>query len=72
MNDCNPKIKFIANYSREETSFLDVAVKRTDNHLVIDLHIKSKEMNKYLHASSYHGYHTKRSIHYSQALFLTL
>ena len=59
MNDCHPKIKFIANFSPGETSFLDVAVKRTDNDLVIDPHIKPKETNKYLHASSYHRYHTK-------------
>lgn len=70
VNSYLPKIKYIDNYSREEISFLDVAVKRNDNHLVTDLHIKPKETHQYLQASSYHGYYTKRSILYIQVLRL--
>ena len=63
-------IKFTADYSREEIHFLDVSVRKRNNHLVTDLYIKPTDTHQYLHASSCHVYHSKNSIPYSQALRL--
>ena len=63
-------IKFTANYSQEEINFLDVSVRKKDNRLVTDLYIKPTYTHQYLHASSCHVYHSKKSIPYGQALRL--
>ena len=49
---------------------LDVSVKKTNKQLVTDLYIKPTDTHQYLHASSCHVYHSKKSIPYSQALRL--
>ena len=69
-NCYHPTIKFTADYSREEIHFLDVPVRKTNNQLVTDLYIKPTDTRQYLHASSCHVYHSKKSIPYSQALRL--
>ena len=61
---------FAANYSRKEVKFLDVSVRKKDNQLVTDFYIKLTDTQQYLHASSCHVYHSKKSIPYSQALRL--
>ena len=63
-------IKFTANYSREKTSFLDIEEIKKGNQLVTDLYIKPTDTHHYLHASSCHVFHSKKSIPYSQALKL--
>ena len=70
LNSYHPTIKFTANYSREKISFLDVEVIKKGNQLVTDLYIKPTDTHQYLHASSCHVFHSKKSIPYSQALRL--
>ena len=70
LNCYHPTIKFTANYSRNKVNFLDVSVRKKDNQLVTDLYIKPTDTRQYLHASSCHVYHSKKSIPYSQALRL--
>ena len=48
----------------------DVSVRKKNNQLVTDLRIKPTDTHHYLHASSCHVYHSKKSIPYSQALRL--
>ena len=68
LNCYHPTIKFTANYLRKE--ILDVSVRKKNNQLVTDLYIKPTDTHQYLHASSCHVYHSKKSIPYSQALRL--
>ena len=68
LNSYHPTIKSTANYSRK-ISFLDVEVIK-GNQLVNDLYIKPTDTHRYLHASSCHVFHSKKSIPYSQALRL--
>ena len=71
LNCYHPSIKFTWDYSREKINFLDVNVIRKDNQLITDLYIKPTDTHQYLHASSCHVYHCKKSIPYSQALRLS-
>ena len=68
LNSCHPTIKFTAEYSKEKIIFLDVSVRKVSSHLVTDLYVKPTDTHQYLHASSCHVYHSKKSIPYSQAL----
>ena len=70
LNCYHPSIKFTWDYSREKINFLDVNVIRKDNQLITDRYIKPTDTHQYLHASSCHVYHWKKSIPYSQALRL--
>ena len=70
LNSYHPTIKFTANYSRENISFLDIKVIKKGNQLLTDLYIKPTDTHQYLHASSCHVFHSKKSIPYSQALRL--
>ena len=70
LNCYHPTIKFTANYSRNDINFIDVSVRKKNNQLVTDLYKKPKDTPLYLHASSCHVYHSKKSIPYSQALRL--
>ena len=76
LNCYHPTTKFTANYSRKEIeterNFLDVSVRKKNNQLVTDLYIKPTDTHQYLHASSCHIYHSKKSIRYSQALRLNI
>ena len=70
LNCYHATIKFAANYSQEEISFLDVSPRKKNNQLVTDLYIKPTDTHQYLDATSCHVYDSKRSIHYSEALRL--
>ena len=48
--------------------FLDLDVKILGRKIVAELNIKATDRHQYLHYTSSHPYHTKRSIVYSQAL----
>ena len=54
--------------SFKDVSFLDLKVSLTKCKLSTDLHIKPTDCHQYLHYSSGHPEHTKRSIVYSQLL----
>ena len=70
LNCYHPTIRVIANYSREEINFLDVSVRKKNNQRVIDLYIKPTDTHQYLHISSCHVYHSKKSIPSIKALRL--
>ena len=70
LNCYHPTIKFTAEYSRAKINFLDVTVIKKGNQLVTDLYIKPTDTHQYLHASSCHVSHCKKSIPFSQALRL--
>ena len=70
LNCYHATIKFTAEYSREKINFLDVIVMKKGNQLITDLYLKLTDTHQYLHASSYHVSHCKKSIPFSQALHL--
>ena len=61
-------LKFTYESSKKDISFLDLKVSLTKGKLSTDLHIKAADCHQYLHYSSGHPEHTKRSIVYSQLL----
>ena len=63
-----PNLKFTYESSKKDISFLDLKVSLTNGKLSTDLHIKATDCHQYLHYSSSHSEHTKRSIVYSQLL----
>ena len=67
-NKFHPNLRFNHEHSRKHVTFLDLDVKIIDHKILTDLHIKATDRNQYLHYTSSHPYHTKRSIVYSQAL----
>ena len=68
LNRYHPSIKFISKYSRERIDFLDVEIIKEGNRLLTDVFVKTTDTHQYLHATSCHAYHLKKSIPYSQAL----
>ena len=70
LNCYHPTIKFTAEHCRAKINFLDVTVIKKGNQLVTDLYIKPTDTHQYLHASSCHVSHCKKSIPFSQALRL--
>ena len=64
----HPNIKFTHESSTESILFLDLRVKLSQGKLESDLHIKPTDRHQYLHYSSSHPGHTKRSIVYEQTL----
>ena len=49
-------------------NFLDVTVPLIDGQIETDVYVKPTDSRQYLHSSSCHSYHSKKSISYSQAL----
>ena len=66
----HPSIKFTHKWSNQTVDFLDVQVTIKENKLSTDLFVKPTDTHQYLHSSSCHAFHSKRSIPYSQALRL--
>ena len=71
LNTFHPNIKFTHESSKECISFLDLSVSLSGNKLSTDLYIKPTDRHQYLHYSSSHPDHTKKSIIFSQALRLS-
>ena len=67
-NHYYPGFKFTSKYSRERIDFLDVEIIKEGNQFLTDVFVKSTDTHQYLHATSYHVYHSKKSIPYSQTL----
>ena len=67
----HPIIKFTYKSNKENIRFLDLNVSLSGNKLTADLHTKSTDKHQYLHYTSAHPPHTKRSVTYSQALRLS-
>ena len=70
LNCYHPTIKFTAEYSRAKINFPDITVIKKGNQFVTYLYIKLTDTHQYLHASSCHVSHCKKSIPLSQALCL--
>ena len=68
LNTFHPNLKFTHEFSEKSVTFLDLKVNLSNGSITTDLHIKPTEKHHYLHFSSSHPDHTKRSIIYSQAL----
>ena len=68
LNRCNSYLKFTYESSKTSIPFLDLKVSLSNGYLSTDLHIKSTDRHQFLHYTSSHPDHTKRSIIYSQAL----
>ena len=67
-NSFTPNLNFTYKSSKKDISFLDFKVSLSKDKLSTDLHIRPTDFHQYLHYSSGHPEHTKRSIVYSQLL----
>ena len=67
-NNYHPNIKFTYESNKENITFVDLNVSLSGNKLTTDLHSKSTDKHQYLHYTSAHPAHNKRSIIYSPAL----
>ena len=68
LNNFNRNFKFTYELNEKEIPFLDLTVKLNEGKISTDLYIKSTDRHQYLHFTSSHPNHTKRSIVYSQGL----
>ena len=68
LNNFNPDLKFTYESNEKEIPFLDLKVKLNEGKISTDLYIKSTDRHQYLHFTSSHPNHTKRSIVHSQSL----
>ena len=68
LNKFHPNLKFTNDLSEENVAFLDLKVKLKQGKIKTDLHVNSTDRHQYLHYSSSHTVHTKRSIVFSQSL----
>ena len=68
LNRCNSYLKFTYESSKTSIPFLDLKVSLSNGHLFTDLHIRPTDRHQFLHYTSSHPDHTKRSIIYCQAL----
>ena len=65
-----PVLKFTFESNEKEIPALDLKVTLNEGKISTDLYIKSTDRHQYLHFTSSHSNHTKRSIVYSQGLRL--
>ena len=68
LNAFHNTIKFELNYSTQEVNFLDTTVYVKNGTLHTKLYVKPTDKKKYLHFTSSHPRHIKKSIPFSQAL----
>lgn len=71
LSNYHPYIRFIQGFNKEHIQFLDLNVKLLGNKLSTHLYIKSTDRHQYLHYTSSHPEHTKKSIVYSKSLGLS-
>ena len=70
-NSFTPNLNFTYKSRKKDISFLDFKVSLSKDKLSTDLHIRPTDFQQYLHYSSGHPEHTKRSIVYSQLLVVS-
>ena len=68
LNNFNRDFKFTYELNEKEIPFLDLTFKLNEGKISTDLYIKSTDRHQYLHFTSSHPNHTKRSIVCSQGL----
>ena len=71
LNNYHPNIKFTHESNKEHIPFLDLNVRMSGNKLSTGLYIKPTDRHQYLHYTSSHPEHTKKSVVYTQALRLS-
>ena len=67
-NNYHPNIKFTYELNKENITFLDLNVSLSENKSSAEFHAKSTDKYQYLHYTSAHPAHPKRSIICSQTL----
>ena len=67
LDSFDPSLKFTHESSKESLPFLDLKVELSKGKISTDLYVKDTDRHQYLHYTSSHPNHTKRSIVYSQA-----
>ena len=70
INSFHPTVKFTADWSKEQVSFLDVEVTLKNSVLLPNLCIKSTDIHQFLDDTSCHPYLCKKGIPYIQTLRL--
>ena len=70
LNNYDPKIKFTHEYSKKEIPFLDLKVGIKDGKIITDLYVKDTDRHQYLHYTSAHPYHTKKSVVFAKIFAL--
>ena len=68
LNKFHLLIKLTHHSTRKNVTVLDVDITFLNGKVITDLHIKATDHHQYLHYTSSHPYHTKRSIVHSEAL----
>ena len=68
MNNFSPNIKFFHELNKESIHFLDLNIRLSDGNISTDLYVKLTDRHQFLHYTSSHPDHSKRSIVFSQAL----
>ena len=71
LNGFKQYIKFTYEYSVENIPFHDLKVALNDGKITTDLHVKPTDRHQYLHFSSAHPKHTKRSVVFSKTLCIS-
>ena len=71
LNKCHLNIKFTHETNKEDIVFLHLKVKLFDGKISTDLFVKSTDCHQFLHYTSTHPEHTKRSIVFRQVLRVT-
>ena len=66
LKQSHPNIKFIHETNKEDIAFLDLKVKLLDGKISTYQFLKSTDGHQFLHYTSLHPEHTKRSIVFSQ------
>ena len=70
INSFHPTVKFTADWSKEQVSFLDVEVTLKNSVLLPNLRIKSTDTHQFLDDASCHPYLRKKGTPYIQTLRL--
>ena len=70
-NSSHPNIKFTHESNKQHIPLLDLNMNLSGNKLSTDQYIKLTDRPQYLHYTSSHPEHTKKSVVYSQALKLS-
>ena len=65
LNKFEPYLNVTHEFSKESLPFLDLKVKLLEGKIKTDLYLKETDRHQYLHYSSSHPNHTKRSIVFS-------
>ena len=69
-NKFHPNFKFTYEKSKKKINFLDVVIKIKEGRIIPDFYCEPMDGHQYFHYDSCHADHIKRSITFSQSLWL--